>query len=125
MSKKSRLQKLSWYCNASCSTVALISTAVRPQTPAAPGGRQNPVAVRQNRDACNRSASGGRSTVYEWGKRFATRHPWHGASDQRRQKARRGELHLTVAVGYVKSDGNRIEKDPNRRVRDAIGTCLP
>ena len=32
-----------------------------------------------------------------------------------RQKARRGELHLTVAVGYVKTDDNRIEKDPDRR----------
>jgi excisionase family DNA binding protein len=38
-----------------------------------------------------------------------------------RQKARRGELHLTVAVGYVKTDDNRIEQDPDRRVRDAIG----
>ena len=37
-----------------------------------------------------------------------------------RQKARRGELHLTVAVGYVKTDDNRIEKDPDRRVRDGI-----
>lgn len=37
-----------------------------------------------------------------------------------RQKARRGELHLTVAVGYAKTEDNRIEKDPDRRVRDAI-----
>ena len=36
------------------------------------------------------------------------------------QKARRGELFLTVAVGYVKTDDDRIEKDPDRRVRDAI-----
>jgi len=36
------------------------------------------------------------------------------------QKARRGELFLTVAVGYVKIDDDRIEKDPDRRVRDAI-----
>jgi DNA invertase Pin-like site-specific DNA recombinase len=28
-----------------------------------------------------------------------------------RQKARRGELHLNVAVGYVKTDDGRIEKD--------------
>src|SRR3954451_19711399 len=27
-----------------------------------------------------------------------------------RQKARRGELHLTVAVGYTKTDDNRIKK---------------
>src|SRR5262245_35705682 len=37
------------------------------------------------------------------------------------QKARRGELFLNVAVGYVKTDDNRIEKDPDRRVQDAIG----
>jgi excisionase family DNA binding protein len=37
-----------------------------------------------------------------------------------RQKARRGELHMTVAVGYVKTDDNRIEKDPDRRVQDGI-----
>ncbi len=37
-----------------------------------------------------------------------------------RQKARRGELFLTVAVGYVKSGGERIEKDPDRRVQEAI-----
>lgn len=37
-----------------------------------------------------------------------------------RQKARRGELHLTVAVGYAKTDDNRIEQDPDRRVQDGI-----
>jgi excisionase family DNA binding protein len=37
-----------------------------------------------------------------------------------RQKARRGELHLTVAVGYVKAGDGRIEKDPDRRVQDGI-----
>ena len=37
-----------------------------------------------------------------------------------RQKARRGELHTTVAVGYVKTDDDRIEKDPDRRVQDGI-----
>jgi excisionase family DNA binding protein len=37
-----------------------------------------------------------------------------------RQKARRGELHLCVAVGYVKTDAGRIEKDPDRRVQDGI-----
>jgi len=37
-----------------------------------------------------------------------------------RQKARRGELHLTVAVGFVKTDDGRIEKDPDRRVQDGI-----
>ena len=37
-----------------------------------------------------------------------------------RQKARRGELHLTVAVGYVKTDDDRIEKEPDLRVREGI-----
>jgi DNA invertase Pin-like site-specific DNA recombinase len=37
-----------------------------------------------------------------------------------KQKARRGELFLTVAVGYVKSGGDRIEKIADRRVQDAI-----
>ena len=37
-----------------------------------------------------------------------------------RQKARRGELHLTVAVGYLKTGDDRIEKDPDRRVQDGI-----
>lgn len=37
-----------------------------------------------------------------------------------RQKARRGELHLTVAVGYAKTDDNRIEKDPDKRVQDGM-----
>jgi len=38
-----------------------------------------------------------------------------------RQKARRGELFLTVAVGYVKVRHNRIDIDPDLRVREAIG----
>src|SRR5260370_15919192 len=37
-----------------------------------------------------------------------------------KQKARRGELFLTVAIGYVKSAHDRIEKDPDRRVQEAI-----
>jgi len=36
------------------------------------------------------------------------------------QKARRGELFLTVAVGYVKTGDDRIEMSSDRRVRDAI-----
>ena len=36
------------------------------------------------------------------------------------QKARRGELFLNVAVGYVKTDDDRIEKDADRRVQEAI-----
>lgn len=38
-----------------------------------------------------------------------------------RQKARRGELFLTVAVGYVKVRHDRIQKDPDQRVQEAIG----
>jgi excisionase family DNA binding protein len=37
-----------------------------------------------------------------------------------RQKARRGELFMTVAVGYVKVRHDRIEKDPDQRVREAL-----
>jgi excisionase family DNA binding protein len=37
-----------------------------------------------------------------------------------RQKARRGELFLTVAVGYVKASHDNIEKDPDRRVQEAV-----
>ena len=38
-----------------------------------------------------------------------------------KQKARRGELFLTVAVGFLKVRHDRIEKDPDRRVQEAIG----
>ena len=38
-----------------------------------------------------------------------------------KQRARRGELFLTVAVGYVKVGRDLIEKDPDRRVQEAIG----
>ena len=38
-----------------------------------------------------------------------------------RQKARRGELFLGVAGGYVKVRHDRIAKDPDRRVQEAIG----
>jgi excisionase family DNA binding protein len=37
-----------------------------------------------------------------------------------KQKARRGELFMTVAIGYVRVGPNRIEKDPDRRVAEAI-----
>jgi excisionase family DNA binding protein len=40
--------------------------------------------------------------------------------EARKQKARRGELFMTVAVGYVKTGDDRIERNPDRRVRDAI-----
>ena len=38
-----------------------------------------------------------------------------------KQKARRGELFLTVAVGYAKAGRDRIEKAADLRVREAIG----
>src|ERR1700745_496485 len=37
-----------------------------------------------------------------------------------KQKARRGELFLTVAIGYVKVRHHRIDIDPDTRVREAI-----
>jgi excisionase family DNA binding protein len=37
-----------------------------------------------------------------------------------KQKAGRGELFLTVAVGYVKGGRDNVEKDPDRRVQEAI-----
>jgi len=38
----------------------------------------------------------------------------------RHEKARRGELIVTAPVGYVKTDDQRFEKDPDRRVQEAI-----
>lgn len=37
-----------------------------------------------------------------------------------KQKARRGALFLGVAAGYVKSASERIEKDPDQRVQEAL-----
>jgi DNA invertase Pin-like site-specific DNA recombinase len=39
--------------------------------------------------------------------------------EARREKARRGELIVACPVGYVKGEG-RLEKDPDRRVQEAI-----
>jgi DNA invertase Pin-like site-specific DNA recombinase len=36
------------------------------------------------------------------------------------QKARRGELFLTMAIGYIRTSDGRCEKDPDERVRTAI-----
>src|SRR6201994_4111633 len=38
-----------------------------------------------------------------------------------RLKASRGDLHTSVAVGYLRSVNDRLEMDPDRRVREAIG----
>jgi len=37
-----------------------------------------------------------------------------------KQKARRGALFLGVAAGYVKTGRDRIEKDPDQRVQNAL-----
>jgi DNA invertase Pin-like site-specific DNA recombinase len=37
-----------------------------------------------------------------------------------KQKARRGELFLSVPIGYLKTSHDRIEKDPDRRIQEAI-----
>ena len=42
------------------------------------------------------------------------------AHEALKQKARRGELFMTVAVGYVRSGPDRIEMDPDVRVREAL-----
>lgn len=38
----------------------------------------------------------------------------------RREKVRRGELIITAPVGYRKTEGPRLEKDPNLRSQEAI-----
>ncbi len=38
-----------------------------------------------------------------------------------KQKARRGALFLEVAVGYVKTGRDRIERDPDQRMQTAVG----
>ncbi len=40
--------------------------------------------------------------------------------EARREKARRGELIIAAPIGFVKTDDQRLEKDPDRRVQDAI-----
>ena len=40
--------------------------------------------------------------------------------EARHQKARRGELVVSAPVGYVKTEDQRLEKDPDRRVQEAI-----
>lgn len=37
------------------------------------------------------------------------------------QKARRGELFTSVAIGYVRAPNDRLEIDPDRRIRKALG----
>ena len=40
--------------------------------------------------------------------------------EARREKARRGELLVTAPTGYLKGEGQHWEKDPDRRVQEAI-----
>jgi DNA invertase Pin-like site-specific DNA recombinase len=40
--------------------------------------------------------------------------------EARRAKAQRGELLVAAAVGYVKTDARHLEKDPDRRVQEAV-----
>ena len=40
--------------------------------------------------------------------------------EARREKARRGELIVASPVGYKKGDDGRLEKDPDRRVQEAV-----
>jgi len=42
------------------------------------------------------------------------------AGEARKQKARRGELFGIVAIGYLRTGDDRLEKDPDRRIQDAI-----
>lgn len=41
-----------------------------------------------------------------------------------RLKASRGDLHTTVAIGFVRSEDDRIELDPDLRIRSAIGAVF-
>jgi len=42
------------------------------------------------------------------------------AAAARREKASRGELLIVAPVGYLKTEGQRLEKDPDRRIQEAI-----
>jgi excisionase family DNA binding protein len=39
-------------------------------------------------------------------------------------KAARGDLHTTVAIGFIRGDGDRVEKDPDLRVQEAIAAVF-
>jgi len=39
-------------------------------------------------------------------------------------KAARGDLHTTVAIGYVRTEGNCLEMDPDLRIREAISSVF-
>ena len=41
-----------------------------------------------------------------------------------RLKAARGDLYMTVAVGYRRGANNRLEQDPDRRIREALSLAF-
>jgi hypothetical protein len=43
--------------------------------------------------------------------------------EARHAKAKRGELIVSAPVGYRKTEEQRLEKDPDRRVQEAIPSC--
>jgi DNA invertase Pin-like site-specific DNA recombinase len=44
--------------------------------------------------------------------------------EARREKARRGERLITAPVGYIKTEDQRLEKNPDRRVQEAISLAF-
>ena len=48
----------------------------------------------------------------------------HRSVEARREKARRGELLIVPPVGFIKTDDQRLEKDPDRRVQEALGLAF-
>jgi DNA invertase Pin-like site-specific DNA recombinase len=42
------------------------------------------------------------------------------SQEARRQKALRGELVVAAPIGYIKTPDQRLEKDPDLRVQEAI-----
>jgi len=44
--------------------------------------------------------------------------------EARREKARRGELIVAAPAGYIKTEDQRLEKDPDRRVQEAVQLVL-
>jgi len=40
--------------------------------------------------------------------------------EARREKARRGELIVAAPAGYIKTPDQRLEKDPDRRIQEAV-----
>jgi DNA invertase Pin-like site-specific DNA recombinase len=40
--------------------------------------------------------------------------------EARREKARRGDLIVAAPAGYIKTEDQRLEKDPDRRVQEAV-----